>query len=83
VVGKKNEALSPAMQKKYCLGTGKAMHAMQYSKPKTYNAVQKLPCYMHVGYRTNKFTLPVMPLTVPVRVFVAFLLGNVIFLPVM
>ncbi len=33
VVGKEEEALSPAMQKKYCSGTGKAMHAMQYSKP--------------------------------------------------
>jgi hypothetical protein len=39
VAGKKEEALSPAMQKKYCSGTGKAMHAMQYSKPEMYNAV--------------------------------------------
>ncbi len=46
VAGKKEEALSPAMQKKYCSGTGKAMHAMQYSKPKTYNAVRDLSCHM-------------------------------------
>jgi hypothetical protein len=47
VAGKKKEALSPAMQKKYCSGTGKAMHVMQYSKPETYNAVQDLSCHMH------------------------------------
>jgi hypothetical protein len=47
VAGKKEEALSPAMQKKYCSGTGKAMHAMQLSKPETYNAVQDLSCHMH------------------------------------
>jgi hypothetical protein len=35
------------MQKKYCSGTGKAMYAMQYSKPETYNAVQDLSCHMH------------------------------------
>ncbi len=45
--GKKDEALSSAMQKMYCLGTGKAMHAMQYSKPETYNAIQDLSCHMH------------------------------------
>jgi hypothetical protein len=28
VAGKKEEALSPAMQKKFCSGTGKAMHVM-------------------------------------------------------
>jgi hypothetical protein len=39
VAGKKEEALNPAMQKKYCSGTGKAMHVMQYSKSETYNAV--------------------------------------------
>jgi hypothetical protein len=39
VSDKKEEALSPATQKKYCSGTGKAMHAMQYSEPETYNAV--------------------------------------------
>ncbi len=39
VAGKKKEALSPAMQKKYCSGTGKSMHVMQYSKPETHNAV--------------------------------------------
>jgi hypothetical protein len=33
VAGKKDEALSPAMQTKYPSGTGKAMHEMQYSKP--------------------------------------------------
>ncbi len=47
VAGKKEEALSPAMQKKYCSGTGKAMHTMQYSKPETYNAVQDLTGHMH------------------------------------
>jgi hypothetical protein len=35
---KKEEALSPAMQKKLFSGTGKAMHVMQYSKPEMYNA---------------------------------------------
>jgi hypothetical protein len=41
VAGKKEEALSPAMQKKYCSETGKAMQmqVMQYFKPETYNAV--------------------------------------------
>ena len=29
VAGEKPKALSPAMQKKYCSGTGMAMHAMQ------------------------------------------------------
>jgi hypothetical protein len=33
VAGKEEEALSPAMQKKFCSGTRNAMHAMQYSKP--------------------------------------------------
>jgi hypothetical protein len=47
IAGKKEEALSPAMQKKYCSGTGKAMHAMQYSKPEMYNAMQDLSCHMH------------------------------------
>ncbi len=47
VAGKKEEALSPAMQKKYCSGMGKVMHAMQYSKLETYNAVQDLSCHMH------------------------------------
>ncbi len=47
VAGKKEEALSPAMQKKYFSGTGKAMHAMQYFKPELYNAVQDLPHHMH------------------------------------
>jgi hypothetical protein len=45
--GKKEEALSPAMQKKFCSGMGKAMNAMQYSKPETHNAVQDLSCRMH------------------------------------
>ncbi len=35
------------MQKKYYSGTGKAMHAMRYSKPKTYDAVLDLSCHMH------------------------------------
>ncbi len=47
VAGNKEEALSPAMQKKYCCGTGKVMHAMQYSKPEMYNAVQDLSYHMH------------------------------------
>jgi hypothetical protein len=47
VAGKKEEALSPAMQKKYCSGTGKVMHEMQYSKPETYSSVQYLSCHMH------------------------------------
>ncbi len=47
VAGKKEEALSPAMQKKYCSGTGKAMHAMQYSKSEMCNAVQDLSRHMH------------------------------------
>jgi hypothetical protein len=47
VAGKKDKALSPAMQKKYCSGTGKAMHVMQYSKPEMYNAVQDLSHHMH------------------------------------
>jgi hypothetical protein len=47
VAGKKEEALSPAMQKRYCSGTGKAMHVMQYSKPETYNSVQDLSGHMH------------------------------------
>ncbi len=47
VAGKNEEALSPAMQKKYCSGTRKAMHVMQYSKPEMFNAVQDLSCHMH------------------------------------
>ncbi len=47
VAGKKEEALSPAMQKKFCSGTGKAMHAMQYSKLETYSAVKDLSLHMH------------------------------------
>ncbi len=47
VAGKKEEALSPEMQKKYCSGMRKAMHAMQYSKPETYNTVQDLSRHMH------------------------------------
>jgi hypothetical protein len=47
VAGKKEEALSPAMQKKYCSGMGKAMHARQCSKLEMYNAVQDLSCHMH------------------------------------
>ncbi len=47
VAGKKEETLSPAMQKKYCSGTRKAMHVMQYSKLETYNSVQELSSHMH------------------------------------
>jgi hypothetical protein len=47
VVGKKVEALSPVMQKKYCSGTKKGMHTMQYSKAEMYNAVQVLSQHMH------------------------------------
>jgi hypothetical protein len=47
VTGKKDEALSLAMQKKYHSGTGEAMHAMQYSKPEMYNVVQDLSHHMH------------------------------------
>ena len=36
-----------------------------------------------VGYRTKKCPLPVTPLTVSVRVFFAFIFGNLIVLPVM
>jgi hypothetical protein len=47
VTGQKEEALSQAMQKKYCSGTGKAMHVMHYSKPEMYIAVQDLSRHMH------------------------------------
>jgi hypothetical protein len=47
VVGKKNEALSPVMQKKYYSRTEKAVYAMKYSKPEMYNAVQDLSRHMH------------------------------------
>jgi hypothetical protein len=47
VAGKKEEALSPALQKKNHSGTGKAMYAIQYSKPEMYNALQDLSCHMH------------------------------------
>jgi hypothetical protein len=47
VADKKVQALSPVTQKKYCSGTGKAMHAMQYSKPETYSVVQDLSQHMH------------------------------------
>jgi hypothetical protein len=60
VAGKKEEALSPAMQKKYCFGMGKAMHAMQYSKLERYNAVQNLSCHMHKA--TSEVALcPLLP----------------------
>jgi hypothetical protein len=39
------------MQKKYCSGTRKAMHVMQFSKPEMYNAVQDLSCHMHEACR--------------------------------
>ncbi len=35
------------MQKKFFSGTGKAMHAIQYSKPEMYNAAQDLSHHMH------------------------------------
>jgi hypothetical protein len=53
VAGKKVEALSPEMQKKYCSGAGKAMHALQYSKPEMYNAVQDLPLLMYEATRDH------------------------------
>ena len=37
-------------------------------------------CGVYVGYRTNKFTLPVTPLTVSLRNIFAIIFGNVIFL---
>jgi hypothetical protein len=59
VAGNKEEALSPAMQKKYCSGTGKAMHAIQYYKPEStmqykiclatctrLHRITTRPCYM-------------------------------------
>jgi hypothetical protein len=58
VAGKKEEALSPAMQKKYCSGTGKAMHAMQYSKPEMYNAVQDLTGHMHEATQEHYKAMP-------------------------
>ncbi len=39
--------------------------------------------YVYVGYRTDKFTLLAMPLTVPLMVFFAFIIGYIIFLLVM
>jgi hypothetical protein len=53
MAGKKDEALSPVMQKKYCSGTGKAMHAMQYSKPAMNNAAQDLSCHMHAAMQDH------------------------------
>jgi hypothetical protein len=62
VAGKKEKALSPAMRKKFCSGTGKAMHVMQYSKPETYIQckiclatctklcrITSRPCYMYLS----------------------------------
>jgi hypothetical protein len=57
VAGKKEEALSPAMQKKYCSGLGKAMHVMQYSKPETYNAVQDQFCHMNKATQDHYNTM--------------------------
>jgi hypothetical protein len=57
VAGTKEETLSPATQKKYCSGTRKAMHAMQYSKPETYNAVQDLSCHMHEATQDHYKTM--------------------------
>jgi hypothetical protein len=62
VAWKKEEALSPAMQKKYRSGTGIAMHVIQYSKPEmtiqcricltTCTRLQRItsrPCYMFLS----------------------------------
>ncbi len=57
VAGKKEEVLSPAMQNKFFSDTGKAMHAMQYSKPNTYNAVQDLSCHMHEAMQDHFNTM--------------------------
>jgi hypothetical protein len=57
VAGKKEEALSPAMKKKYCSEIGKAMHRMQCSKPETYNAVQDLSCHMHEATQDHYMTM--------------------------
>jgi hypothetical protein len=46
VTGMKSDALSPAMQKKYCSGTSKAMNALQYSKPEMYTAMWDLLRHM-------------------------------------
>ncbi len=35
--------------------------------------------HVYVGYHTDKFMLPVTPLTVPVQEFFAFIIGDVIF----
>jgi hypothetical protein len=51
--GKKSEALSPAMQTKYHSWTGKAMYAIQYSKPEMYNAVQDLLRHMHEAMKDH------------------------------
>jgi hypothetical protein len=53
VAGKEEDALSLAMQKKYCSGAGKAMHAMQYSKPETNNVVQDLSRHMHEAMKDH------------------------------
>ncbi len=48
----------------------------------TKNDGKKYP-FTYVGYQTDKFRLPATPLTVSVRVFFAFVFGNVSCLPVM
>ncbi len=53
MAGKKVEALSPAIKKKYCSGTGKAMPPMQYLKPEMYNAVQDLSKHMHEAIKDH------------------------------
>jgi hypothetical protein len=53
VAGEKEEGLSPAMQKKFHSGTGKAMYAMQYSKLEMHNAVQDLSHHMHEATRNH------------------------------
>jgi hypothetical protein len=44
---------SPAMQQKYCSGTGNAMHGMQYLKPEMYNAIQDLSSHMLEATKDN------------------------------
>jgi hypothetical protein len=62
IAGKKEEALSPAMQKKYCSGMGKAMHACNTPSWKgtmqckiclaicaRLPRITKRPCYVYLG----------------------------------
>ncbi len=47
VAGKKEEALSPAMQKKFCSGMEKSHACNAVLQARMYNAVQDLSCHMH------------------------------------